>query len=181
MKIGIDIDEVLVEFSKGYLKLFNKKFRKNKKFEDLFSYNFWEPLEISKKQSVDLADEFYNTEGFENMGLVENACKGVKNLALNHEIFFITSRPEKIKNKTQKFLEKHFNEIDYKLSHTGDFFKGIPTKAELAENLNLDFFIEDNKNYAKEIAGKGVRVLLLDKPWNENFEKENENILKIKN
>ena len=36
MKIGIDIDEVIAEFVRGYLKLYNKKFQGNLKFEDLF-------------------------------------------------------------------------------------------------------------------------------------------------
>ncbi len=58
MKIGIDIDEVIVEFVRGYLELYEKKYGKKILFEDIFSYNLWEPLKISKEEIIKLADEF---------------------------------------------------------------------------------------------------------------------------
>ena len=41
LKIGIDIDEVVVEFVKGYLEIYNQKYNPRKFFEDIYCYDLW--------------------------------------------------------------------------------------------------------------------------------------------
>jgi len=40
--------------------------------------------------------------------------------------------------------------------------------------------IEDNQDYALSVAQKGIKVLLLNQPWNANFE-AHENMKKVNN
>ena len=54
------------------------------------------------------------------------------------------------------------------------------TKGELCKDLNVDLMIEDDPKYAEDCALKGINVLLLDKPWNQNCI-EHENIIRVKN
>ncbi len=180
MKIGIDLDEVIVEFARGYLKLYNLKYKKNILFENIFSYNLWESLGISKEEVVQLADEYYNLEDFENIEFVKDAKKVLQKISKNNKLFIITSRPVKIKEKTEAFLKKNFPFINFEVIYSGDFFNEQgKTKADLCAEKKLDVFIEDGKEYALECGKRGIRVFLLDKPWNRDV--TNENIIRVYN
>lgn len=52
------------------------------------------------------------------------------------------------------------------------------SKSEICGELGISIFIEDNSSYALDCAKKGIKVLLLDKPWNKNYEKH-PNIIKV--
>lgn len=177
MKIGIDIDEVLTEFVRGYLEIYEKKYGKKARFEDIFSYNLWESLNITKEEAIILGDELYESELFRNIETVEGAVNAINFLGEKNEIFFITSRPEKIRSKTEEFLKKHFS-FKYDLIYSGDFWGGKKTKAEVCSELGVDFMVEDNEKYSKEIANKGIRVFMLDKPWNKSCEPR-ENLFRV--
>jgi len=182
MKIGIDIDEIVAEFVRGYLKIYNKKHNKNRDYEEIFSYNLWESLNITKEEAIKIADEFYNSQHFQEIELVEGAIEAINKLGEENEIFFITSRPGHIKDKTREFIMKHFSQIKSEIIHSGDFWGGLGsrTKAQICSELKLDFMIEDNKSYSQEIAKSGIKVFLMDKPWNIGVEESN-NLIRVKN
>ena len=174
MKIGIDIDEVVAEFVKGYLKKYTEKYEKSFDFEKIFSYNLWESLNITKEEAIKLADEFYDSEHFENIGLVSGAKESITKLSKDNELIFITSRPIKLKNITENFIKNNFKELLFRILFSNDFFQqGNLSKGEICQQENIDFLIEDNKDYSISCAEKGIKVILFDKPWNRNFEHEN--------
>jgi len=41
MKVGIDLDEIVVEFVKGYLGIFKKKYWREILLDNIFSYNLY--------------------------------------------------------------------------------------------------------------------------------------------
>ena len=178
MKIGIDIDDVVVELTKEYVRFYNKANGTNFRFEDIYTYYLEKPLNTTKEEAVKLMFEFYETEDFDNLVLVEGAKELVSELSKNHEIFFITARPLKIKERTRFFLEKHFPDVPLNILHSGDFLGERKTKADICLDQGIKFLIEDNHVYALDCARKGVKVFLLEKPWNKNHE-EHPNIVKI--
>jgi len=181
MKIGIDIDEIVTEFVKGYLKVYNKKYGRDARYDEIFSYNLWESLNITKEEVIKLAEEFYDSQHFQEIELVEGAIESINKLGKENGIFFITSRPSYIQGKTQEFVTKHFSQIKNNLLFSGDFWGGLGsrTKAQICSELKLDFMIEDNKIYSREIAELGIKVFLMDKPWNKKV--QHENITRVKN
>ena len=80
---------------------------------------------------------------------------------------------------TINFLKKIFLEKDYEIHFSGDIYEGRKLKDEICNDLNLDLIIEDSPYYSKNCAEKGIKVLLLDKPWNQNC--EHENIIRVNN
>jgi uncharacterized protein len=179
MKIGIDIDEVVVEFFREYLKDFNKKFNKNYEFEEWTHYNIWEFTDISKEESLGLADEFSKTKAFFETGLVEGAKQGISELEKENKIFFVTSRPIDIKERTIEFFKMHFPENNFEIHFSGEMWGGEKTKAEICEELGIKIIIEDNAHYALDCAEKGIKAFLLDKTWNKDYIRH-ENLTKVK-
>jgi len=179
-KIGVDIDEVLVESAKKYLGFYNSKYDKNVQLKDVFSYNLWEPLGITKEESLKLADELYDLDFFENTELVKGAGEGINKLAKNNDLFVITSRPLHIKEKTEIFLKKNFPDTPLKVFHSKDLLDNqSKSKSEICRELGVEIIIEDHKDHALDCAENGIKVLLLDKPWNQNI--KHENITKVYN
>lgn len=180
LKIGIDIDEVIVEFFKEYIPLFNQKFNENISFEDLKSYQLWDISDVSKEDSLNLTKEFQDSEFFENMELVEGAKEAIFNLSNNYNIYFITSRPDNIRDKTTVFLRRLFGNLKFSLHFSGEVWGNLISKSQICVKEGINLMVEDNSDYALDCAEKGIKVFLLEKPWNKRY-KEHENIIKVKN
>jgi len=178
MKIGIDIDEVVVEFFRGYLKLFNKKFGTNYSLNDWTSNNIWEFAEVSKEKALETSKEFSESKDFNSLEFVSGAKESISFLEDNNEIFFITSRPDSWKKKTISFFEKNFPKNNFHIYFSGEISGGKKSKGEICEELGLRIMVEDNGDYALDCAKRGIKTFLLDKPWNKDYE-EHENIIKV--
>jgi uncharacterized HAD superfamily protein len=179
MKIGIDIDEIIAEFARGYLRLYNKKYEKNLKFEELFTYVLCEPLKISQEVSLELADEYYSSENFDKIDLVDGAEEGVRKLNQDHELIFITARPSHIKEKTKLFLKKLFPDLNLDIVYSKNMWEEGLLKSEICNNQKCNVLIEDDLRHALDCVENGIKVILLDKPWNQKI--KHENMIRVKN
>jgi len=177
--IGIDIDDVIVHLVKHFYEFYNKKFGKELNVENHFEYNFMGPFSISEEEAISLIKEFYFTEHFDNLDLIEASVDSIHELSKDYEIFFITSRHLDIKDKTENFLQKLFPNMGYTLIFSGEFWQEAKSKVEICEDVGVSIMIEDNEIYALDCAKKGIKVFLLDKPWNQNYE-GHKNIMKVK-
>ena len=173
MKIGIDLDEVTVNFLEHLLNFYHKKTGKSFRVEDFSSYDLWETLGGTREESRDLIFEFYNSVDFEDVDPIENSLESIKKLLENNEIFIITARPLICKEKTERWMNKYLIEIHPKIIYSGDFDGSGKTKSEICEEIGIDVMIEDSKDYSLACAEKGIKVILFDKPWNQKFEHEN--------
>lgn len=180
LKIGIDIDEVVVEFFKKYLELFNEKFEKNIDFDSWTKYNIWDFTDISREDALGLVNEFQESGGLDDLELVEGVKEALMELNQKYEIYFITSRPQSIKEKTENFLKNLFSEFNFELHFSGGVWNDSKSKVTICNELGIKIMVEDNADYALGCAEKGVKVFLLDKPWNQNVE-EHENVIRVRN
>jgi uncharacterized HAD superfamily protein len=177
MKIGIDLDEVVMELIKPFLDFYNKKYKKNHSFEDWISYDFLRDIgEIS--ESSDVFTEFFTTDFYSNAKLIEGAEQAIKEIGKNHDIFFITSRSKKISKQTEEHLKEFFPELSFTLIHSGDVFGEAKTKAEICNDLGICFYLEDNPDFCLNCAENNINVFVFDRPWNKNI-KDHQNITRV--
>lgn len=179
MKIGIDIDEVLANHMDKLNEFYFKKTGKKYSKEDYKNYNWWETWGTTREEATKIDDEFKKSEFFSEISVIPGAKEAIENLSENHELVIITSRPVESKRLTSDWFNKNFNNFKSKIIHSGDFWGKIKTKAEICNSLSISLLIEDHEKYAKECAGKGIKVILFDKPWNQNI--EHENIARVNN
>jgi uncharacterized HAD superfamily protein len=179
-KIGIDLDDVIIDFVPNFLKFYNQKYRKNINFEDVKSYNFWEVgIGKNRDEVIKIVGEFFDSEEFNLISLVDGAKKAINKLSLNYQLYTVTSRSTNHKEKTEKYIQKHFSKISIKIIYSGDFYKEQgKTKSGLCDELDLNYIIEDNLKYALECSEKLIGVFLFDKPWNQG--NINGNITRVK-
>jgi uncharacterized HAD superfamily protein len=174
MKVGVDIDDVVVDFMGGFLEFCNLKLNKSLCLDDWGSYFLYDVYGVSKQKELEIVEEFHNSDRFEKLGLIGGAKEGVGVLQKNHKLILITSRKPIFKEMTREFIKKHFGEGCFEIFHSinPDEVKDMK-KSDICVNENVDLLIEDNQGYALEVAQQGITVLLLDKPWNKNVEHEN--------
>ena len=171
MKIGIDLDDVIAETRIKYLEWIGLKLDKTISIGDILFYNIWENKAIGGTRESEAKDfsDFYNSDLFDKIELVEDVLEILFKLR-NHNLYIITSRALKFREKTENFLKKYFKNVNLEIIYSGDLCKeNGKSKAEICEELGLDYFIEDNADFSKECAEKKIKVLLFDRPWNQRF------------
>lgn len=173
MKIAIDIDEVVVEFVGRYMEFVGTKGHKKVCYEDVYCYELWDVLGISKELVFELLGEYNSSKYFREAGLIDGAKSGVCFLRDNFDICFVTARPREISKETRDFIFEEFRVLGDKVIFSGDVFRGGISKCDICKDLGIGLIIEDSGNDSLKYAENGLRVLLLDKPWNQGVEHEN--------
>ncbi|MFA7707394.1 MAG: NUDIX domain-containing protein [Candidatus Pacearchaeota archaeon] len=179
LKIGIDIDGVVADFSRKFIEFYNRKTGNQVSMKDWVTYNFWDFLPISKEEGKALMDEFYLLSDFDEISLIEGAKEGIFWLSKESEIYIITARPLKWAEKTKSFFDKHFFGKKINLIHSRDNKDKTIYKREICRNLGISILIEDYGDIALQCADIGVKVILLDYPYNQGA--RHKNIFRVNN
>lgn len=170
MKIGVDLDEVLTEYVKNFIAFHNQNYGTKLNFKDIKKYLFYELLGISVEEDLKRQYKFFETDLFKQIRPVNGAIKGVDKLNNNFEMIIITARPNEIKDKTVKWIEGYFPDIFSQIIFTNKHSLNNDLKREkhdICLGIGVNLIIEDSLTTAEKCASMGIRVLLLDRPWNQ--------------
>ena len=170
-KIGVDVDEVLFPFTDNLLIFYNKKHNANVKKEDIYVYEFYKVLGISKEKEMDDIKEFLNSPLFKEMKPIEGAVEGIKELRENNELYIVTGRSSHTKETTYHQIISYFNDR-FKEIHLSEFnpYIGFKTpKFQFCKQIGIELMIEDIASTALEISKQcNIPVIMPNYPWNKN-------------
>ena len=184
--IWVDLDEVLAETVDYCLECNNYKIWdfeiKKEKIVNYYIHEI-EWLNIDLKQAIDwfqipLDNDILRLEIKPVKWAVEKILE-LKN-AWNKIIVVTARSEERFKEYTEKWLDKYFWWLIDNIVFTDHFTDKHRDKWDVCRDLWIEFMIEDNMDYALDIAKKGIKTYLLDKPWNQIREEENKNLIRIK-
>jgi uncharacterized HAD superfamily protein len=179
-KIAIDFDEVIYDFMSNLILFVNKKYKKNIKYEEIISFNFWENgIGKDKEEAVEIVNEYVFGNYYDPHVYIERSLESLMELEKKYKIYIITARPDEFKEKTKMFFEKNLPELEYEIIFTGKFVKESKSKGEICKEIGVDIFVEDNFEYAKSASDLGVRTFLITRPWNQG--KEDDKIIRVDN
>jgi len=180
MLIGVDLDDVLAESFSAMDKFHNKKYGTDLRKEDHFTFDLTKVWKATKEECQKRMTEFNDSAYNENIEPIIAAQNGIKELAKKHKIIVITSRMESFKDKTEKWLKKHYPDQNFDVHHANHYY-GLNkhTKSHFCKKLGVSVLIDDCLEYAIECAEENIKVLLLDNPWNQTDELP-ENVTRVK-
>jgi|SRR3989344_266779 len=179
MKIGLDFDDVTVDFFNSLLSWHNKKYNRNDKREHFKEFAWWPIWEITREEAVKRVDEYHETHNVKDVPPLENAIPSLNKLMKKHEFIVITGRPSRFKDRVEEWLIHHLKK-KLQVIHAGEFHKGQgATKAEICNELGIKLLLEDASETALDCANKGIKVLLFDNSWNQRV--SHNNITRVKN
>ncbi len=158
MRIGVDIDGVVSDSYTFWLGELNKHYGKN--ITQLHSYQmhliFDVPWEDMNQFFVDNVEKLLM-----NPLPMPGAKTGLEMLKRDgHEIYLVTARRDVEEEITGKWLDLHSIPYDCLMA------VGERSKAEVCQEQSLELFIEDYDRNARSIADIGVKVVILDAPYN---------------
>lgn len=168
MRIGIDFDDVLVDFVPAFLYYHNRLYGTDVSKDDVWSYHFWEVFDIPKDEMLRRIFSFLDSPESGAMRPIVGACKGVMAIGEEHELHIITGRQDRIAPMTSRLLLRHFGGA-FSGVHFANHFSGDAShlsKGVICDRLGIDVLIDDSPANALESAAPGRKVLLLDAPWN---------------
>jgi 5'(3')-deoxyribonucleotidase len=162
MKIGLDIDSVLLNTIKSYLEIYNAKYDKNAKFEDLTQFNFGPLLGLDKPKMYEIFEEinFSKTELMDSY--IPSAINYFK--SMGYQVDLITaSSPKNIENKCERLrnLGVKFDKVINIDVHSGN--KGIYAK-------DYYFIVDDSAEQLESIAKNGGNPICYNQPWNKEWQ-----------
>lgn len=168
--IGIDLDDVLLDFNPALYAWHNALYNTTFKYEDITSYFIEDILQCTRDEVFAKITEFYQTNEHARILPIPGALEAVKNLNQNHTLIVVTSKPDYLRPLTTKWLEKYFPNIFQTIHFTNHFLgdeSNRRTKSEICKELGIEVFIEDGPSHALDVATVCETVFLFNRPWNQ--------------
>ncbi len=178
MKLGFDLDEVIVDLTNPLSELANTHYNLELSQDSFRIYNFKNNIYVDdvelNKEIIDFLIYYANDAEFQFKA--EPYIKSVNTMRylkwLHHTVYFITSRPIENTELTKDWLRKYnipYDELIV-LGH------GVE-KGPVGKNNQLDFFLDDRISHLESMWEHKrywpVGLFVIDRPWNRYSEKFN--------
>lgn len=168
MRIGVDIDDVLVETMPAYLRAFEERFGRAVPLAEASWDPFqWHP-DIPSPDRLAFFDDLRRTRFMFTRTAFPEALPAVRALcAAGHTLVIVSGRPQLHLADTEEMLQRiGIRECFTEIVHRDG--EAIPQyKRRAARDRRLDVLVEDEFPAARAVAEVGVPVLLMDRPWNQ--------------
>lgn len=167
--IGLDLDEVLLDFNNAFCAYHNRVYGTNICRNDLTVFEYADILNCSKEEAVKRVVDFYATPEHLNAVPVLGAVEAIKKLKDNNTLIIITSKPETLRGATSEWIDKYFPNSFKNIVFTNHFSgNGIRrSKGDVCKEMGVDIFVDDNLENVENVLGVGISALLFNAPWNQ--------------
>jgi len=164
MIVGVDIDNVIADTEKRLRAwLYDTKGLKIER-EDITSYALDTVPGMDEHTLGLIIKEFRQGDIFLDLEVMDGARETLDRLYGNgHRLILVTSRPQIVEEKTRRWLDDKAIPFHELIFNENSKVNGTP----------YEVFIEDQGNFATELADDGTFVLLYDAPWNRHVEHDN--------
>jgi len=169
MRIGVDMDGVLANFTPKLVKFHNFVYRLNHPTSGYTVYDLTKAWNCSQTEVVKRIHDFYRSDLFKTIKPVKDAKKGMHYLSKKHDLVLITSRPYFIEQLSITWLDNNFPGHFKKIVHTNQVTQSHEKKkkSEVCKEEKIDLMIDDALEFAVDCATAGIKVLLFDAIWNQ--------------
>ena len=174
MKIGIDIDDVLIDFCIPFVAFHNEHYGTD--WKELRSYRLEELTGDTWQQMQEKMDRFVEDVDLFNQKIDPAIYESIKKLSKRHELYIITARPKHYRDGTKKWMEDNlaglYKELLFIMYGEGQENERTD-KWEFCRKHDIDVMIEDLEEHASKCDENGIKVLLFDHTWNQGVEGKN--------
>ncbi len=170
MKIGIDFDDVLIDFNTGFAEYHNTTYGTAVAREDIYAFDAEQIYGITREEFLHRLHEFMLSDKHIETAPVTGVKEALTVLGKQHELCIVTSRSKTLSDLTEAWLQKNLPGM-FKVTHYTNQFphnEGIKkSKAEVCDEEGIEIFIEDSPVQVQVLINGGKKVLLFNTPWNQ--------------
>jgi len=177
MRIGVDIDGVMLDLGSKFCEIFNELYETNYYKENVRRWEFFRDWEVPEETIYEIFDKAY--EQSSSIALIdEDAPHILRKLNEAHYLDFVTARNRKF----ESYLINRLNYLEIRKGiHYRDLIHVKPKPYDAKIALDYDILIDDNPNLVKAITTlPNKKLLLFDQPWNQHLG-EKTNIIRVHN
>ncbi|HLC55480.1 MAG TPA: hypothetical protein VJJ75_03010 [Candidatus Nanoarchaeia archaeon] len=163
--VTVDLDGVVFDFVRPMIVRVNNTYNTSYTFEDAAHYNLAAAFHLPQEE-IDILVEQVVFE--DSLPFVHGAVEGLEKLAGDYSPVYVTSRRYTWKDPTEKALSRLPALCKGQLCFTSK--EGFPLdgyKGSILLQLGSKLHLEDGLHFAREVAEKGIPVILFDQPWNQ--------------
>jgi uncharacterized HAD superfamily protein len=179
-RIYVDLDDVLAQTGRMFLRVLAEEFGREVLFEEIHSYHLGDSFRLSPAELSEFMRLAHEPEALGSVLPMPGAVEVLTDWRRRgYEVFIVTGRPPTTREVTIGWLERHavpYSEFRL-LDKYSEFYRGehgTPSGAlSLAELPGLDFClaVEDFPGTSEHLARElRVPVALFDRPWNREVE-----------
>ena len=156
LRIALDLDGVLADTMKAWLRIWNKRAEEKLVYGDLVEWDFWRNLGISEDEFMDIMNDAWRM--WKAIPPTEpNLSEKVSKLRSLGSVDVVTARPRETEKYVLNWLEHR--KIIY------DNYVWIRS-SRMKPKLDYDVFIDDSPLLADGCILRRKLLLLYDQPWN---------------
>ncbi len=168
MKIGCDLDNVVFEWQPFWGTLYNHDFDANLDLDELVE---WESYKLTHFANYsDFIEWFGRTNGWRQMPYERGAFGALDTLiADGHRIDFITARNGSAIGPTNEW---------YKANPWPETRTSLVCGMDEKAAVPCQVYIDDSPRVIRGLVDAGKRVIVYDKPWNQEIDEDDEQIIR---
>lgn len=171
--IGIDLDDVLLDFNGAICTYHNERYTPTYSRDSIRSFYLEHTWDCTREEAYRRILEFYQTPEHREAPPVSGAQEALKKLSKTYGLLVVTAKPQYLEAMTRHWCQVHFPNVFQEICFT-NLFGGKAghvqrSKGEVCRELGVDIFIEDAPHHALDTAQSGIPVLLYDVPWNQDM------------
>lgn len=159
MRIGIDIDGVILDFERQmnvYAELYDLLVLEKNGVINKNKFSYLDKYDWTLEERQRFTDE-YLIKGTLNCGLMPGVKESLEILSKENDIYAITARGL-INKETKRYVSKRLIGLDIKFDNI--HFE-VKDKLEKCKNLNIELMIEDNPEICEVLSKNGIKCLYL--------------------
>lgn len=160
LNIGLDLEGVVADYQAVLINEFNKRHKTNYQVNDIKTYAL-ENLGGTEEEIGQIVRKHEKQGIYRHLNPINGAVIGIRQLAKHNYIHIMTWRRNEAREDTIHWLDKY--EIPF------DSISFTKQKGSLAKQVGLDVCIDDTVEYIKDINSHGVKAIIFDRPWNQNY------------
>ena len=180
-RVYVDVDDVLCRTAQAAVETVRNLFGIARTFDQLHSFNLDEAFGLSPEQLDILLTHLNSAAGLRDIPPRSGATACLRTWSQVAEICVVTGRSPKHWRATRDWLksaevacERLLFANKYDRFDAADLASGadIVSNEELLV-MDFAFAVEDSASFSRTLAGLGIPVLLMDRPWNRDNPVEN--------
>ena len=174
LPIYIDLDDVLSETTRSFLKIFKREYGREVAFDQVTSFNLKDAFRLTQNEYDYFFDLIHEPEEILSYEPVDDAIAVLKTWAgKGTEIAVVTGRLTSTYESSLEWLDRH--QVPYDSFIMVDKYSRPKTDGNIAISLEklskmkFSFAIEDSLSMAEYLSqDMETKVVLFDRPWNQS-------------
>lgn len=180
LNIGLDLDDVLIDFNTALCDFHNREYGTNLSRDDIKTWHLEKVWNCNLEEAIARIFDFYHSSELEEAKPVEGAVEVVSRLSKGNNLHIVTSRSDTVKNKTLEWVEKYFPFLVDSVNFTNHFDRDSKeSKAEVCIKMGIKIFVEDAPIHVEDLSTHIEKVYLFDAPWNRSYKDIPKNVKRM--